>query len=378
MPGWRSFRDVMTETHFMRYWRYACIPGIFGGVEEAELDENGRTAVFNALQVLLEACVRTWQDHWNPGTYICVDESMIFWRGGGEVLVLYQPRKPTEYGIEMKTAACAESSLCLHAELTEGKVRDAEKEYRDQVGQSTAVTLRLTKLWAGSGRVVIADSFYGSCQTAEWLMDELGLYCILAVKTGHRGFPKQRLIQQVQGARFTKAFMKVDVELEVGRTTFFAGGFMDKRPLLLVGSCGTSIDAEEVTRDRREWMDGSFRTSRYRVRQPVMHDTYRRNFNAVDLFNRDCFGEHSLQMTVKTRSWHRRYFLALLGMCETNAMKAYRHQVKHITRWDWLVLLSDKLINNPYLEQEASSSGEGSSGAADDRPGPSRRRECGN
>ncbi len=56
---------------------------------------------------------------------------MIFWRGTGEVNVVYQPRKPTQYGIEMKTTACAESGLCVNAELAEGKVRDAEKEYRD-------------------------------------------------------------------------------------------------------------------------------------------------------------------------------------------------------------------------------------------------------
>jgi hypothetical protein len=63
-----------------------------------------------------------------------VDESMIFWRGGGEVTVVYQPRKPTQYGIEMKTAACADSGVLINAELTEGKLRDAQKAYRDQVG----------------------------------------------------------------------------------------------------------------------------------------------------------------------------------------------------------------------------------------------------
>lgn len=124
---------------------------------------------------------------------------MIFWRGGGEVQVIYQPRKPTQYGIELKTCCCADSGVMINAELTEGKVRDAEKEYRDQVGQSTAVTLRMAKPWKGTGRVVIADSFFGSCQTAEWLMDELGLYSILAIKTGHRGYPKKHLIAKVQG-----------------------------------------------------------------------------------------------------------------------------------------------------------------------------------
>ncbi len=194
-------------------------------------------------------------------------------------------------------------------------------------------------------------------------MDELGLYSILAVKTGHRGYPKKRLLNSVKDQRFKKSFMKVDVELEVGKKTFYAGAFMDKIPLLLVGSCGTSIDADEVTRDRREWVEGSFVTSKYKVRQPGMHDTYRRNFNAVDLFNRDCFGDHSLQMVITTRSWTRRMFLALLGMCETNAMKAYRHTVGPITRYEWLVQLSDKLIHNPYIVEEDD----------DDAPGPSTR-----
>jgi hypothetical protein len=97
-------------------------------------------------------------------------------------------------------------------------------------------------------------------------MDELGLHSILAVKTGHRGFPKKQLIDRVRHQRFAKAFMKVDVSLEVGVTTFYAGAFMDKIPLLLVGSCGTSLDAEEVQRDRTEWVEGGFRTTRYRVK----------------------------------------------------------------------------------------------------------------
>lgn len=180
-------------------------------------------------------------------------------------------------------------------------------------------------------------------------MDDLGLYAILAIKTGHRGFPKQHLINAVKGERFKSKFMKVEVDLEVGKKTFYAGAFMDKIPMLLVSSCGTSLLADEVTRDRTEWVQGSFKTTYYQVRQPVMHDTYRRNFNGVDLFNRDCFGEYSLQKAVKTRSWTRRMFLALLGMCETNAMKAYRSTVGPITRYAWLSDLAKRLIYNPYL-----------------------------
>jgi hypothetical protein len=44
--GWQSWKRYMSETVFKRYWKYACIPGIFGGVEDAELDTNGRTQTY--------------------------------------------------------------------------------------------------------------------------------------------------------------------------------------------------------------------------------------------------------------------------------------------------------------------------------------------
>jgi hypothetical protein len=63
-------------------------------------------------------------------------------------------------------------------------------------------------------------------------------------------------------------------------------------------------------------------------------------------------------------------FLALLGMCETNALKAYRHTVGPMERYTWLCKLSKALIDNPFVEADA------------DEAGPSRRPaadgECGN
>ncbi len=126
-------------------------------------------------------------------------------------------------------------------------------------------------------------------------MDELGLHSLLAIKTGHRGFPKKLLVEKVKAERFSKCFMQTVVDLEVGPTTFDAGAFMDKKPLLVLSTCGTSLDAEKQKRVRTEYDAAQgFRRTTYEVAQPGMHDMYRRNFNGVDLFNRDCFGSLSL------------------------------------------------------------------------------------
>jgi hypothetical protein len=36
----------MSEIVFMRYWRFACIPGVYGGIEDMALNEEGRTAMY--------------------------------------------------------------------------------------------------------------------------------------------------------------------------------------------------------------------------------------------------------------------------------------------------------------------------------------------
>ena len=181
---------------------------------------------------------------------------------------------------------------------------------------------------------------------------------ILAVKTGHAGFPKEQLKAAICGERFSYKCLKTEVALEVGNTEFYASGFMDKKPLLLVANCGTTFFEKGVTRYRNKFSGGAMQKSQYNVSMPNLHDTYRRRFNAVDLFNRDCYGTWSVQFAIQTKSWYKRLFLALLGMCENNALHSYRKCVGPMDRYSWLVKLSDKLINNPYLDANA--------------PGPSR------
>lgn len=41
-----NFKKYMSEIVFMRYWRFACIPGVYGGIEDMELNEEGRTAMY--------------------------------------------------------------------------------------------------------------------------------------------------------------------------------------------------------------------------------------------------------------------------------------------------------------------------------------------
>ncbi len=326
--GRSNLKQVLRQVVFNKYWQLICLPGTEEAINDNEYNESSKSPTYQKVLELIKTCNATWQAAWYAGEYLTGDESMIFWTGKGEMVVIHMPRKPTPYGIEMHTTACAQAKIILFAEAVEGKEIDALKKYRDVTTATTATTLRMLEAWAGTGRTAIMDAWFGSCNTAEFLQDLLGLHCILAVKTGHRGFPKQQLIEKIKHQRFASAFMKIDVQLDKGKTTFYAGGHMDKKPMLLIATCGTSLPGKEVKRYRREYVDQAIQRTTYVVAQPNMHDLYRTNFNAVDLFNRSCFGPYTLQFAVNTKSWVRRMFLAMLGMCETNAMNAYIYTTK--------------------------------------------------
>ena len=86
---------------------------------------------------------------------------------------------------------------------------------------------------------------------------------ILAIKTGCAGYPKQKLKEAIEGEWGSYKCYSCDVQLDTGVCTFYASGFMDKKPLLLVANCGTTFFEQVVTRFRRRFEGGALRRSQY-------------------------------------------------------------------------------------------------------------------
>ena len=77
----------------------------------------------------------------------------------------------------------------LHIELYDGKELMRDKDYVTEFGATTATCLRLSRHWKGSGRIWVADSWFGGVESAKQLMIENGLYSIQLVKTNHKNYP---------------------------------------------------------------------------------------------------------------------------------------------------------------------------------------------
>jgi len=131
-----------------------------------------------------------------PSDLICVDESMSKWYGhDGYWILNHLPMyvaidpKP-ENGWEVQNAACGRSGLMLRLRIvtTAEHQQGAATTEDGNLPQGTIVLKHLVAPWAGTKRIVCADSYFVSVTAACQLLG-IGLRFIGVVETATRGDP---------------------------------------------------------------------------------------------------------------------------------------------------------------------------------------------
>ena len=263
-----------------------------------------------------------WRKVFEPGSIVTADESMIPWTGRGMPGFMKVPRKPHPFGAELKTVACAFTKVLFRMDIQEGGEEMKKKPENKEYGAGTACLIRLTKNLVGTGRIVIADSWFGSFKACREMLSR-GLFSILNVKTAHSNFPKLRLLSGLTNRGDWLSFTRsTDVDGE--ERTLTACGHLDKKPMLLVASCATTLAGNpKVKRYMKEFEDGDKARVVKVIPQPVMCELYRCNFNAVDVHNHYRQGFGSMSEIWKTTDWVKRYFAELFGKIVVNAFLAW-------------------------------------------------------
>ena len=278
------------------------------------------------------------------------DETMIQWEGAAPQHMSYLPRKPHPLGFMVKSICDATTRIMLNLDLVEGSEVASFKKFNAEWGKSTGCTLRLAEPWFGSWRTLIGDSWFASVNTA-LACSSKDLHFVGNVKTGHKHYPKSYMQQRVQ-TRGDTCFMKktFDAEPRFGgqpppsgwpQVQLFAASHCDKKPCHLIATRGSSIPGKQKIRYHRRFENGNLVAQRYTLQQPVFHELYRNNFNAVDVFNRQAIGPNSLINVVGTKVWWKRVLITLLGMAETNAYLAFCHLHGKISRFEFRKRLSE-------------------------------------
>ena len=218
-------------------------------------------------------------------------------------------RKPRPIGVEIKNLADSRSKINLVLEKSEDKEAMADKKWVSEHGATTACTLRLTFPYHGTGRVVFADSWFGSVKTAIELK-KVGLFSTLMVKTAHKNFPKE--------------LFAAEGTVECGKTKYLiqksegllAARYQDKKEKQLVSTFATTLEGPpKVKKSRRT---GEIRTTP----RPKIFSDYCEHAGAIDIYNHSRTGGTALEDSWKTLSSFLRQIAGLIGFVETNAYVA--------------------------------------------------------
>lgn len=167
------------------------------------------------------------------------------WLGVGMPNLKKVPRKPHPIGQEFKSVADYHTNCIIRLDTVSDP---CVKEFDNEEGMRTltATVKRLTKPWFGSGRTVIADSWFGSPQMTI-MLSELGLYSIMQVTKRRfwpRGMPSVDVTSQLEnhyGSHYTTAKFNAD------GSKLFVCAYRDQKVKALVSSCSTT----RLTGERR-------------------------------------------------------------------------------------------------------------------------------
>lgn len=269
-------------------------------------------------------------DVFRPGYKLCADESMFAWYGRGNFdengmpAVIKIKRKPKGIGCEAKTLADADSNIMIRIELNEGKDLMSRKKWQAELGAGTATILRLTEPWHGTGRIIVADSWFASVKTALEL-EKRGLFFIGIVKTATKQFPMKILKEKCpeqRGATIVSQTTINDVNL-------ISCGWRDKKIHTFVGSCSTTLDGIPAKKMRTNENGQKYTLEVPRIK---IIEEYFQGAPSIDVHNHLRQSGLALEEVWHTQNWKHRLYASLLGIIETNAYLAFKYFKKDVNK----------------------------------------------
>eukprot|EP00873_Tetraselmis_striata_P014034 jgi/Tetstr1/434298/TSEL_023405.t1 len=339
-----GFRKHMSLRRFKLWKKYLCMP--------LNTESGGETII---VKDWLKRINAHWNNNYTPGSVIYCDETMFAWVGlCGDLNLTFLPRKPHPIGWMLKSAACVNGMIYIRLELAECKEDMKLKKYVQEHNATTACTLRLVEPWFKSGRIVVADSWFGSVRCALQLSAR-DMFSVLAVKGGKARYPKEELLAATEEVRFSTCFRTATFPVKKPgdhagvpplEVPLLAGAWQDKQCMLVVATCTDHEAADEDIRIRSKYEGGKIVKHRYPISQPNCHAFYRHHFNAIDILNKLSVGPNSVSTVWQTREHMKKFFMCTLAVCETNAYNAYRQFTNRtdMTRAEWKHHLAEELI----------------------------------
>lgn len=164
------------------------------------------------LSALLDLCNKNFQAAYTPGEYVCIDETMIPFRGRLSFLQ-YIPGKRHKYGVKM-FKLCGQGGYTFNAKIYAGKqLRPTNQPVASQV------VMELMQPILQTGRTLVTDNFYTSVSLAHQLNDK-NIHLIGTMRKNRKYNPKPV---------FQKKLKRGEMTALESNTKVIVGKWVDKR-----------------------------------------------------------------------------------------------------------------------------------------------------
>jgi hypothetical protein len=298
-----------------------------------------------------------------PSERICVDESFSRWYGAGgnwinAGLPMYvsMDRKP-EDGCEIQDAACGRTGVMIRLKLVKSSREDHhdDEEVDGTLNHGTKILLKLVQPWFNTDRVICADSYFASVQTAKELL-RVGLKFIGVVKTATREYPTTLLQGKEMGERGDRygVLSKDDND----NFAYLAFVWLDRDRRYFIATTSSLQEGQPQIRDRWRQLVNDLTTPPEKVEivvtQPVASEIYYDCCAKIDNHNRDRQATLQMERKFKTHDWSMRVNMSIFAICVVDAWRVWTRinasegERQSETQKVFYGHLSAELIDNVY------------------------------
>lgn len=142
-----------------------------------------------AIRDLFDSFVVTCKEVYTMSPYVCVDESLVSFRGHCPFRV-YMPSKPAKYGMKIWIMADCGTAYAGNLQVYLGKASDGIVEKQ----QGARIVRDLSEYIYGSGRNITMDNFFTSYDLAIHLLSK-SLTIVGTMRKSRTELPPQLLVK---------------------------------------------------------------------------------------------------------------------------------------------------------------------------------------
>lgn len=289
---------------------------------------NANQSRGDKIAPLLEKLVHNFQRHYIPFQEISVDESMVGYKGRVSFR-MYAPKKPTKWGLLMRTVACPHTGYLLNAVLYCG--RNPNQTLEDGISITAQAVIDVVAPFSNRGHHIYCDRLYSSVALAENLYSK-GFHYTGTIQLNRIGIPPQA--KNVRGMQRgdISAYRKNNVLILTWR---------DKRIVSMISTYSKGNESKTV----------NVRARPNPVSKPAVIVDYNKHMSGVDLH--DQLNQY-YACSRKSVKWWKKAFFWILESCITNAWILRRLHARDDGRKMTLLKFRQELVEDlvPSNDQE--------------------------